>query len=340
MPAPQEIVLDLLYARWRGQTAHAGAELGVFDAVDWVPRPAAEIARQLGLDPALGLRLLRALGALGLLDEHAGDRFAVTEAGELLRADHPASMRDALLLREGPEHTAIWKHLPAMIRDGRQDGFVREFGARGFDYAATHPAYRQAFDAGMTSQSRLQSGWTMAALQDAALDSIEHLCDIGGGHGHLLCHLLERHPRLRGTVLERPGVLEGGRVPWAERLGVADRCNAIEGDMFEDVPAADAYILKMILHDWHDDECVHLLKRLHARAAPEGRVFVVEHVIPASGKPDYAYLYDMHMLCWGPGRERTEDEYADLLRLAGWSFVGTTFAPNGVLGVVEGEKLP
>ena len=336
MPTPQELVLDLLYARWRGQTAHAGAELGIFEVVDWVPKTAADIAGELGLDAALALRLLRALGALGLLDEHAGGRFAMTEAGELLRADHAESLRDALLLREGPEHRAIWKHLPAMIRDGRQDGFVREFGMPGFDYAASHPAYRKAFDAGMTSQSRLQTGWTMAALQGADVDAIEHLCDVGGGHGHLLA----RQPRLRGTVLEQPGVLVGGRVPWAERLGVADRCTAVEGDMFEDVPAADAYILKMILHDWHDDQCVHLLQRLHGRATGEGRLFVVEHVIPASGKPDYAALYDMHMLCWGPGRERTEDEYADLLRLAGWSFVGVSYAPNGVLGVVEGERLP
>ena len=338
MPAPQEIVLDLLYARWRGQTAHAGAELGVFDAVDWVPRPAAEIARQLGLDAALALRLLRALGALGLLDEHAGGRFAMTEAGELLRADHAESLRDALLLREGPEHRAIWKHLPAMIRDGRQDGFVREFGMPGFDYAASHPAYRKAFDAGMTSQSRLQTGWTMAALQGADVDAIEHLCDVGGGHGHLLAHLLQRHPHMNGTVLEQPGVLPGGRVPWAERLGVADRCAAASGDMFEDVPAADAYIMKLVLHDWDDETCIRILQRQHARARSPGRVFIVEQVLPESGAPDFAYLYDLHMLCWGSGRERTESEYADLLRHANWSHVATWLAPNGALAVVEGAK--
>jgi hypothetical protein len=338
MHTPQEVVLDLLYGRWRSQTAHAGVALGIFESADWVPKTAAQIARELGLDEALGRRLMRALAALGLLDAHAGDGFTLTEAGEMLRADHPISMRDALLLRECPEHTAIWKHLMDMVREGLQDGFLREFGSTGFEYAERHPAYRKAFDAGMSSQSHLQTRWTLAALADADLASIAHLCDVGGGLGHLLAHLLQRHPRLRGTLLERPGVLHEGRVPWAERLGVADRCTAVAGDMFIDVPAADAYLMKMILHDWNDEECLVLLERLAARAEGSGRVFIVEHVLPESWAPDFAFLYDMHMLCWGRGRERTRDEYADLLQRSGWSFVTMWEAPNGVLGVVEGVK--
>jgi hypothetical protein len=340
MPTPQEIVLDLLYGRWRSQTAHAGVELGVFEAADWVPKPAAQLAGELGLDAALALRLLRALRALGLLDEHAGASFTLTEAGEMLRADHPQSMRDTMLLREGAEHTAIWKHLPEMIREGRQDGFLREYGMTGFEYAARHAPYRQAFDAAMSSQSHLQTRWALAALADAGLGSIGHLCDVGGGHGHLLAHLLQRHPHMNGTVLEQPGVLPGGRVPWAERLGVADRCAAASGDMFEDVPAADAYIMKLVLHDWDDETCIRILQRQHARAPGAGRVFIVEQVLPESGTPDFAYLFDMHMLCWGSGRERTESEYADLLRHAGWSHAATWLAPNGALAVVEGAKHP
>jgi hypothetical protein len=336
--SPQEIVLDLLYGRWRSQTAHAGAALGIFDAADWVPRTAPEIARTLGLDEALARRLLRALRALGLLEQHARDSFTLTEAGELLRADHPLSMRDALLLREGTEHTAIWKHLPAMVRDGRQDGFLREYGMTGFEYAARHPAYREAFDAAMSSQSHLQTRWALAALADAELGAIGRICDVGGGHGHLLAHLLQRHPRMQGTLLERPGVFADGGVPWAERLGVAERCVAVAGDMFAQVPPADAYVMKMILHDWNDDACLAILSRLHASAAAGGRVFVIEHVQPESGSPDYAFLYDMHMLCWGGGRERSEAEYVDLLRRAGWSHAATWYAPNEILGVVEGAK--
>jgi len=65
---------------------------------------------------------------------------------------------------------------------------------------------------------------------------------------------------------------------------------------------------------------------------------MVEHVIPDTGKPDFASLFDMHMMCWGTGRERTVQEYRRLLQQSGWSFVTSWFPPSGVIGVIEGTK--
>lgn len=338
MASAQEIVLELFYGRWRSQTLHAGVELGVFEVVGHDPIAAAQVATELGLDPALTYRLLRALGALGVLREQEAHSFSLTEAGGLLCSDHPQSMRDALLLREGPEHTAIWKHLAAIVRDGRQDGFVREYGATAFEHAAREPSYAKAFDAGMSSQSNLQTTWTIEALRDCDLSSIAHLCDVGGGRGHLLGHLLVRYPHLRGTVLERPGVVDQGQLLWAEKLHLGDRCRYVTGDMFVGVPAADAYAMKMILHDWNDAECVQILRNLCRSAPPAGRVFIIEHVIADCGTPDHAAMFDMHMMCWGSGRERTVQEYRSLLQASGWEFTVTWFPSSGAIGVIEGAK--
>jgi hypothetical protein len=246
-----------------------------------------------------------------------------------------------ILLREGPEHTAVWKHLPAIVRDGTQDGFMREFGRTAFDYAMHEPAYAEAFDAGMSSYSRLQTAWVLDALRDCDFASIAHLCDIGGGQGHLLCHLLAQHPRLVGTVLERPSVLERTKTLWAERLKVGDRCRYVAGDMFVDVPSADAYLMKMILHDWSDEECAKILRNVNHRAPPAGRIFIVEHVIPEIDTTHFATLFDIHMMCWGTGRERTTHEYASLLQEAGWSYVASWIPRSGVIGVIEAKvKLP
>ena len=68
---------------------------------------------------------------------------------------------------------------------------------------------------------------------------------------------------------------------------MGDRCQYIGGDMFAAVPPADTYFMKMILHDWNDDECVGILQKQHQAAPAGGRVFVVEHVIPG---PGYAAL--------------------------------------------------
>lgn len=337
MADAQQTLLELFYGRWRSQTVYSGVKLGVMEIVTTEPSGFDELARQLGIDPALGYRLLRALAAVGVLREHDGKSFSLTPTGQMLRADHPRSMKDAFLLREGPEHTAVWKHLPDIVRDGQQTGFVREFGATAFDYADRERSYGDAFSAGMSSQSNLQTIWTMEALRTCGLQSVAHLCDVGGGRGHLLCHLLSAHPTMRGTVLERAQVVGQGGVSWAERLRVTERCAFATGDMFLAVPSADGYALKMILHDWDDAECVRILEVLRRCAARPTRLFIVEHVIPEPCGPDYAALFDMHMMCWGSGRERTVAEYRRLLDAAGWSFEAVWFPESGAIGVVEGR---
>jgi ubiquinone/menaquinone biosynthesis C-methylase UbiE len=313
---------------------YAGLKLGVFEALTAVPADAGDIATRLGMDRALGSRLLRALASLGLLVECDGPAYAVAAPGELLKRDHPKSMCDAFLLREGPEHTAVWKHLADIVRSGEQNGFVREFGVPAFEHATRDRSYGEAFNAGMSSQSNLQTAWTLEALSRCGLDSAEHVCDIGGGQGHLLSHLLLEYPHLRGTVFDRPSVVEQTDRLWAQRIGVEARCQYVAGDMFIDVPTADVYMMKMILHDWNDAECKQILRHLARRATAGTRLFIVEHVIPATGKPNYAAMFDMHMMCWGTGCERTEREYAVLLEGSGWIYEGTTYPASKAIGVV------
>jgi len=337
MPDAQQTLLELFYGRWRSQTVYAGVKLGVFEAIGTEFVRFDHVARELGIDAALGYRLLRALAALELLRERDDKSFSAAPAAQLLRADHPQSMRAAFLLREGPEHTAVWKHLPDIVRDGQQTGFVREFGTTAFAYADREPSYGDAFSAGMNSQSNLQTLWTLEALRTCGLESVTHLCDVGGGQGHLLCHLLSAYPSMRGSVLERSQVVRQSATSWPEKLQVADRCEFVAGDMFSAVPAADAYTLKMILHDWDDEESIQILAILHRCAVRPARLFVIEHVIPERGGHDYAALFDMHMMCWGSGRERTAAEYRSLLEAAGWSLKALWFPPSGAIGVIEGK---
>lgn len=140
-------VLDLIFGRWRSQILYAGVKLGIFDTLRYSPKTATVIAHELGLDSALAYRLLRALGSLELLREGEDRTFSLTEAGELLRSDHPQTLRGVTLLEEGPEHYSLWKHLPAMLQDGKQNAFVREFGRMAFDHAVQDagvcPGFRQ-----------------------------------------------------------------------------------------------------------------------------------------------------------------------------------------------------
>ena len=60
-------------------------------------------------------------------------------------------------------------------------------------------------------------------------------------------------------MLDLPSVIENPELLWAGKMGVDDRCRYVRGDMFKHVTPADAYMMKMILHEWNDDECVQIL---------------------------------------------------------------------------------
>ncbi len=340
MAGAADQVLDLIFGRWRSQILYAGAALGVFDHLQAEQATsAAALAPKVAADPALLYRLLRALASLGLLAEDDRRGFRLTEAGALLRQDHSHSLRAMALLEEGPEHYAVWKHLVPILRDGRQDGFRREFGAGLFDYARANPAYGAVFNQAMSSYSTLTTQWALAALANEGLTGIGTLCDVGGGHGHLACGLLQAYPHLAVTVLDLPEVIAETDRLWAPRLGLDARCRYVGGDMFGEAPAADAYTLKAILHDWSDDECIRILANLRRAATGAGRVFVAEFVVPGPEEPHFSKLFDIHMMCALTGRERSADEYAELLAAGGWRYEQTRRAPDAFHSLVVGAAV-
>lgn len=333
-------VIDLIFGRWRSQILFTGAHLGVFDHLSASQaRPAEATAAVIGADPTMTYRLLRALSSLGLLAEDDARGFRLTDAGALLRTDHPQSLRPMALLEEGSEHYALWKHLAAMIRDGKQNAFVREFGMMAFEYARANAVYGDVFNQAMTSYSAVQSQLVVEALAGCDLADVRRWCDVAGGYGHLLCNLLAARPTLTGIVLDLPEVVDDLDRLIAPQMGLGDRCHYVGGDMFAQVPAADAYSLKLILHDWSDQECVAILKNLGAAATGPRRVFIVEHIVPGPEEPHFAKLFDVHMLCWGTGRERTESEYVQLLEAAGFRHIHTWYPASRLMGIIEGVAI-
>ena len=216
----QDDVLDLIFGRWRSQILHAGTKLGIFEYVGDEPRSSEAIAADLDLDSALAYRLMRALAALGLLQEGNDRAFSITESGALLQAEHPQSLRAMTLLEEGPEHYALWTHLTDMVRDGKQNAFVREYGHMAFDHAAADVDYGSRFNAAMSSYSNVQTALVLEALTKRGLPASARLCDIAGGHGHMLCHLLVENPEFTGCVIDLPNVVDdvgvSHPVPWTQ----------------------------------------------------------------------------------------------------------------------------
>jgi hypothetical protein len=113
---------------------------------------------------------------------------------------------------------------------------LREFGVTVWEYANANPAYCALLNEAMTSHSTVQTGWVLAALHDLDFSAIRTLCDVGGGHGHLVCSLLRAYPHLTGIVFDQPQVVAETDLLWGPKLGLTDRCRYVGGDMFRRVP--------------------------------------------------------------------------------------------------------
>jgi hypothetical protein len=160
--------------------------------------------------------------------------------------------------------------------------------------------------------------------------TISELTDVGGGLGGLMIEILKANPALRGTIAELPHVVAGlGTV--IEENGLTDRLKAVECDFFARVPVgADAYLLSHVLHDWPDTECGIILGNCRDAAGPGGRLLIVEYIIPPRNTFSVAKLLDLEVLLMGGGRERTEEEFRDLLEVSGFALERTRPTLEGV----------
>ena len=140
---------------------------------------------------------------------------------------------------------------------------------------------------------------------------------------------------MRGILFDSPQVIEGAR-SFVNGSGVADRCELIGGDFFESVPAGgDAIILKWIIHDWNDEQSVTILKNCHRGLPANGKLILVEAVVPAGSELHFSKFMDLNMLVMTGGRERTEEEFRTLYEASGFRL--TRIVPTeSPFSVVEG----
>lgn len=319
----------------QGYVLHAGISLGLFERLDSDPESAAVLAGDIDADPSYTYRLLRAMAQTAVVNETSDRSFYLTPVGKRFQADHPQSVRDGYLFWSSPDLKAAWNHLPEIVSEGEGTGFDREYGQGFFDYLDEHPELAAAFNNLMTNVTKRHTPAILETLPTNDFTAGSHICDVGGGHGYLLCHLLDTRPDLEGTVLDLPEVVAEEEQLWAPKLGVEDRCAYVAGDMSDTVPEADVYFLKNILEGFPDDESVAVLSTIKAAAPPDGRLFIIESFVPGPETPDYTKLLDIQMMVVSGGRERTEAEHRQLLEQAGWEVVGMRELDDGGKSVLE-----
>ena len=285
------------------------ATLRLADHIGDSPRAAEEIAARAGADRDAVVRLLRFLAVRGIFTEPAPGCFGVNEIAAVLRDDHPSGTRRWIDLTGfgGEMDRAVFELLDT-VRGTRKP-------------ANAAPETAASYDSLMEAGSRTQAAPLIAACDFAG---VSHVVDVGGGTGVLLAEALRVHPSLRGTLVELPGTAAKARTQLAA-AGVGARCEVIAGSMFEvPIPAADAYILKFLLHGFNDADAIGVLRRCREASAAGSRIWVMERTVADGDDRTQFTGMDLLMMVLNEGRERTIAEYTALGNEAGFKLARVT----------------
>jgi hypothetical protein len=334
--SPAVVLRQLSTGFWISKAIAVVAELGIADYLQAGPKTVEELAQAVDAHPGALYRLLRAIASVGVFAEEGQGRFALTPLAGLLLTGTPQSWRAAAIMNGQPWVWQPWGDLLYSVKTGNP-AFDHIFGTEFDAYLAQHRDAADTFQAFMDVATG-EEALAVAPVYDFSGSTT--VVDVGGGRGALLGAILQANPHLRGVLFESPHVIATARGA-LEAQGVADRCELVAGDFFEALPAGgDAYILKWILVSWDDDRAVTILQNCHRAMRANGRLLVVERIIPTGNEAFYGKLADLNLLVLYRGRHRTEAEYRALFAAAGFelSRIIPTHSPTE-FSVIEGVRV-
>ncbi len=330
---PEAMMFQFLFGTVVQKGIYVVAELGIADLINEKPMSAKELAEKTSTHSASLYRVLRMLAGVGCFAESSDGKFEITPLAALLLKDNPNSMRDFALMMGNDWSWQTVKNLKYSVETGKM-AHEKSFGKTSWEYFEENAEVGGIFNRAMTSNS-------LAAVRPIVegydFSSFDKIADIAGGHGILLSGILKANPKMQGILFDIPSVIAGSG-DFFEKAGVANRVDKTSGDFYENVPAgADAYIMKHIIHDWDDKESIKILKNIHSAMKPDGKVLIIEMVVPEGNEPSPSKTLDIQMLMFTGGKERTAKQYGELLDKAGFRMtqVVPTHSPMQIVEAVR-----
>ncbi|GFQ07234.1 (r s)-reticuline 7-o-methyltransferase [Phtheirospermum japonicum] len=280
----------------------------------------AELSAAIGCSPSVLHRIMRYLMHRGFFKQtqtgqESSIRYTQTPLSRILMKNAENSMAALVLLESSPVMLAPWHKLSSRALINGASAFEDANGEDLWKYGSANPVHNKLLNDAMACRARVD----MSAIIDnypEAFEGIGSLVDVGGGDGTALRTLVKACPWVRGINFDLPHV-----------VSVAPRRDGVEhvsGNMFESVPSADAAFLMSVLHDWSDDECIHIMRKCRDAIPKEtGKVIIAEAVIREMEEDKYNNIrlgLDMVMLAHtGKGKERTIKEWEYVVNEAGFS---------------------
>ena len=322
-------MLQLLSSLWVTRAVGSFARLGLADVMEGGAEDHVAIAAARGLVPDRVYRLLRALSTVGIVTETARGHFTLTPLGRLLGSHSPNNTRTtAIFLND--YFADMWNHLDDALT-GDRTAFEALKGKPFFSWLGDNPDEARRFNRMMLEVHGPETPAIVAAYDFSQCD---HVVDVGGGNGSLLSAVLAAYPNRRGTLFDMAEAIaaarrgEGGPLP-----GVA----FVAGDVFS-TPApegGDVYLIRHLMHDYDDPDCIRILANVRRAMKPDARVLVLEAPLPSDDSPGPGRWLDLQVMVLCGGRERTVEEYGALFDKAGLRLARTVPTNHPAMTVVE-----
>jgi O-methyltransferase domain len=319
------IVLDALNGMWLSYAVQAAARYDLATLIGEGAKTTAQLAKETSTHEFWTYRVLRFLAANGIFEEVAPRTFANTDLSTYLRNDVPTSMYAMARMMGSDRYRRTWGLLEESMRTGTS-AVELLYGMDLYAYFDAHPEEGRIFDAAMTSFSGVVNQ-AIATAYD--FSHVKKLVDVGGGHGSLLQTILAHYPTVQSVLFDRPSVIEQVRASGSAHYEL------VAGDFFEGVPqGADVYLLKKVLHNWKDQQCVQILTNCRRAMHSSAVVLVCEQVVPDDpNQGAFAKGLDLLMGLEQQGEERTREEFRALYEASGFRLerVIPTASPHSIL---------
>ena len=331
--SPVMALNQMITATWTVQSIYLAASLGIADLLKDGPKSVNELAHATDSQAPYLYRVLRALASVGVFIEISPHQFALTEMAQYLRSDIPGSLRYISMMSSDQWHWNSLGDILHVVKTGQPAMQHLYQVDNTFEYLSQNPTSGAIFNNAMTGWSKTAH---IAVVDAYDFSGVNKIVDVAGGHGTLIAAILAANPKMEGVLFDVPHVVADAR-NLLDREGVIDRCKIVGGDFFEAVPfGGNAYIMSHIVHDWGDEDCIKFLRNIRQSIAENGRLLVVEMVIPSGNTPHFGKLMDICMMTmYSAGRERTEAEYRQLFQAAGFRL--TQIIPTASpMSVIEG----
>ncbi|KAI3945852.1 hypothetical protein MKW98_023126 [Papaver atlanticum] len=232
--------------------------------------------------------------------------YDLTPSSKWLLRDSKFDLSPFVLAQLDPWLLKPWQYVGNCVREGGSP-FNKAHGVEVWDFSLANPQFNNIFNDSMRCATEIIINAMLVKYKDGF---------VGGGTGTMIAEIVKANPHIRGINFDLPHVVATA----PEHQGVEH----VGGDMFVHIAEADAVIMKWILHDWGDEDCVKILSNCHKAIARKknGKVIIVECELRPDGDGSFdnmGLVFDLVMIAHtSGGKERTEVEWKMLLNNAGF----------------------